>query len=255
MCVSPPRDAFILLPSSASILGFCMESSAGVISELALPKRPLRQLDQYAESVTQAAARGISEGRLLVGLGKSCVILAAMSLSACATSGSVISSGERYAINDQLSETYLLGAGDQVRVVVFNEPTLSGDFFISGDGELALPLIGSVPAGNKTTKDVAADYARLLADGYLRDPRVSMEVITYRPFFILGEVDKPGQYPYATGMTVLNAVATANGFSPRAKKSRVYIRRRGEEGELEYELTPNLRVLPGDTIRIGERYF
>lgn len=190
-----------------------------------------------------------------MGLSKFCVVLVASTLAACATSGTVISDGERYTINDQLSETYLLGAGDQVRVTVFNEPTLSGDFFIGGDGELSLPLIGNVPAGNKTTRDVAATYARLLADGYLRDPRVSMEVIIYRPFFILGEVDKPGQYPYASGMTVLNAVATANGFSPRAKKSRVYIRRRGEEGELEYELTPNLRVLPGDTIRIGERYF
>jgi len=80
-------------------------------------------------------------------------------------------------------------------------------------------------------------------------------VITYRPFFILGEVAKPGQYPYAAGMTVLNAVATADGFTPRAKKTRVFIRRRGEEGELEYTLTPNLRVMPGDTIRVGERYF
>jgi polysaccharide export outer membrane protein len=191
-----------------------------------------------------------------VGLGKSYVILAAISLGACAsTSGTVISSGERYTVNDQLDETYPLGGGDQVRVTVFNEPTLSGDFFVSGDGDLSLPLVGNVKAANKTTKDVAADYARMLADGYLRDPRVSAEVITYRPFFILGEVDKPGQYPYASGMTVLNAVATANGFTPRAKKSKVYIRRRGEEAELEYVLTPNLRVLPGDTIRVGERYF
>jgi len=179
-----------------------------------------------------------------------------MSLAACSTTtGTVVSSGERYAVNDQLDETYPLGPGDQVRVTVFNEPTLSGDFFVAGDGELSLPLVGNVPAGSKTTKDVAADYARLLSDGYLRDPRVSMEVITYRPFFILGEVAKPGQYPYVTSMTVLSAVATANGFTPRAKKSKVYIRRRGEEGEVEYELTPNLRVLPGDTIRVGERYF
>lgn len=184
-----------------------------------------------------------------------CVIVAALSLAGCASSGTVIASGDRFAVNDQLSEVYALGAGDRVRVTVFNEPTLSGEFFVSGDGELSLPLVGNVPASNKTTRDIAADYARLLADGYLRDPRVSMEVITYRPFFILGEVATPGQYPYVSGMTVFSAVATANGFTPRAKKSRVYIRRRGEEAELEYELSPNLRVLPGDTIRIGERYF
>lgn len=191
-----------------------------------------------------------------MGSKKSYVILAMMALAGCSTSsGTVISTGERYSVDSELAETYLLGAGDQVRVTVFNEPTLSGDFFVSGDGVLSLPLVGNVPAGNKTTKDVSAAYARLLADGYLRDPRVTAEVITYRPFFILGEVTRAGQYPYVTGMTVLNAVATANGFTPRAKKSKVYIRRRGEEAELEYVLTPNLRVMPGDTIRVGERYF
>lgn len=190
-----------------------------------------------------------------MGLRRFYVILAALSLAACASSQAVVSSGERYAVDEQLAETYPLGAGDKVRVTVFNEPTLSGEFFVSGDGELSLPLVGNVPAAGKTTKDIAVDFARLLADGYLRDPRVSMEVITYRPFFILGEVTTPGQYPYVTGMTVFSAVATASGFTPRAKKSRVFIRRRGEEAEIEYELTPNLRVMPGDTIRIGERYF
>lgn len=178
-----------------------------------------------------------------------------MSLTACAASGAVISSGERYAVNDQLSETYPLGAGDKVRVTVFNEPTLSGEFSVSSDGQLSLPLVGDVPVGGKTTKDVAALFARLLSDGYLRDPKVSMEVATYRPFFILGEVARPGQYPYVSDMTVYSAVATASGFTPRAKKTKVFIRHRGEEAELEFELTPNLRVLPGDTIRVGERYF
>ena len=181
--------------------------------------------------------------------------MAAMSLTACAASGAVIRSGERYAINDALSETYPLGAGDKVRVTVFNEPTLSGEFTVSSDGEMSLPLVGDVPVGGKTTKDVAAVFARLLADGYLRDPKVSMEVSAYRPFFILGEVARPGQYPYVAGMTAFSAVATASGFTPRAKKSRVFIRHRGEEAELEYELTPFLRVLPGDTIRVAERYF
>lgn len=183
------------------------------------------------------------------------VIVAAMSLSACASSGTVVASGDRYAVDEQLSETYLLGAGDKLRVTVFNEPTLSGEFFVGGDGSVALPLVGDVPAGNKTAKDVAAQFARLLSDGYLRDPRVSMEVITYRPFFILGEVTTPGQYPYVNGMTALSAVATASGFTPRASKSKIYIRRRGEEAEIEYKLTPNLRIMPGDTIRVGERYF
>lgn len=156
---------------------------------------------------------------------------------------------------DAASETYPLGAGDKVRVTVFNEPTLSGEFSVSADGDLALPLIGNVKALGKTTKEVTTFLQTALANGYLRDPKISIEVVTYRPFFILGEVRAPGQYAYASGMTVINAIATAEGFTPRAKKKTVLIRRFGEAAEQEFLLTPDLRVWPGDTIRLTERYF
>lgn len=188
----------------------------------------------------------------------SSLLLAALALvtSGCASSGiPPISSGERYMVVDAATETYPLGAGDKVRVTVFNEPTLSGEFSVSADGDLALPLIGNIKALGKTTNEVTTLLQTSLANGYLRDPKVSIEVVTYRPFFILGEVRAPGQYPYASGMTVINAIATAEGFTPRAKKKTVLIRRFGEAAEQEFLLTPDLRVWPGDTIRLTERYF
>lgn len=177
-------------------------------------------------------------------------------LAACAKSGPApISSGDRYVASRELVETYELGAGDKVHVTVFNEPQLSGDFSVSSDGKISLPLIGDVTVVGKTTAAAAKDIQARLAEGYILDPRVSMEVATYRPFFILGEVRAPGQYPYSSGLTALNAIATAQGYTPRAKKKTVLIRQFGEQYEQEYLVTPNLRVRPGDTLRIVERFF
>lgn len=180
----------------------------------------------------------------------------AFALAACSTSGPPpISTGERYASGQSFDESYKLGAGDKVHMSVFSEPQLGGDFLVSGDGKLSLPLIGDVDAIGKTTREVARMVEISLADGYLRNPRVSMEVIAYRPFFILGEVKSPGQYPYVNGLTVTNAIATAQGFTPRAHKKYVFIRRFGEQAEQKYLVTGDLRVQPGDTIRLTERYF
>ena len=180
-------------------------------------------------------------------------------LSACASSsassGPVISSGDRYAASQDQAEDYALGAGDKLRVTVFNEPTLSGEFAVSPDGSMSVPLVGALPVAGKKVEQVAALIQARLGDGYLRDPKVSAEVTTYRPFFILGEVKSPGQYPYASGMTLLNAVATAQGFTPRANRSVARIRQAGAATESTYQVTPELRVRPGDTIRIGERFF
>ncbi len=182
-------------------------------------------------------------------------ICLALALAGCATSRtSVVESGPRY-VEDVTDQVYRLDSGDKVRVTVYNEPTLSGEFSVSSNGTLSLPLIGEVAANKRSTDEIAAEVQRRLSDGYLRDPKVSMEVTTYRPFFILGEVKAPGQYPFASGITVMNAVATAQGFSPRAERKVAYIRRAGSTEEVPYKLSPDLRVQPGDTIRIGERYF
>lgn len=167
----------------------------------------------------------------------------------------MVEAGDRYMSQSVAVEDYKLGAGDKVRMTVFNEPTLSGEFSVSADGALSLPLLGDVQAVGRSPVEIAKIVQTRLSDGYIREPKVSVEVTAYRPFFILGEVTAPGQYPYASGLAVLNAVATAQGFTPRASRKVVYIRRSGSTAEETYRLTPDLSVRPGDTIRVGERYF
>lgn len=150
---------------------------------------------------------------------------------------------------------YRLGSGDKVRVTVFGEASLSGEYQVSGTGAIALPLIGQVQAVGLTTAEFQDLVAQKLSAGYINEPRVSAEVLNYRPFYILGEVRSPGEYPYTNGLTVLNAVATAGGFTYRADSSRVFIKRGDETVETAVALTTTTPVSPGDTIRIGERYF
>jgi len=150
---------------------------------------------------------------------------------------------------------YKLGVSDKIRVLVFNEPTLSGEFNVNSNGAIAFPLIGDVKAEGRTTTEVSKEIVGRLSEGYLRAPQVSIDVLTFRPFFILGEVNKPGEYPYINGLTVLQAVATAEGFTYRANKSMVFIKKEGDAGEHEYKITTDTPVSPGDTIRIKERYF
>lgn len=182
-------------------------------------------------------------------------VLAILIAGCSAASGPVVSTGERYEVVEIGAEDYKLNAGDKIKVRVFNEETLSGEFAVGSEGTVSLPLLGEVTAKDKTPKELATEVQTRLADGYLREPKVSIEIAAYRPFFILGEVKAPGQYPYASGMTVLNAIATAQGFTPRAEKKIAYIRRAGAATETAMRLTPELRVFPGDTVRLGERYF
>ena len=150
---------------------------------------------------------------------------------------------------------YRLGPGDKVRLIVLGQDNLGGEFSVSAAGILSLPLIGDLPAAGRTLSDVQSDITAKLADGYINDPKVSLEVINFRPFYILGEVNKPGEYPYEAGLTVLNAVAEAGGFTYRANEHRVYIRSDKQTDEAAYDLTPQMTVAPGDTIRIKERHF
>jgi polysaccharide export outer membrane protein len=150
---------------------------------------------------------------------------------------------------------YRLGSGDKVRVTVYGEPDLSGEFFVTGSGLVSLPLVGEVKAAGLKVGEFQEAVQKSLSDGYLKEPRVSAEVLGFRPFYILGEVTKPGTYPYTSGLTVLNAVATAGGYTYRADKKQVYIKRDGATTEEKSSLSPGTTVAPGDTIRIGERFF
>jgi polysaccharide export outer membrane protein len=149
---------------------------------------------------------------------------------------------------------YRLGPGDQIRITVFNEPELTGQFVVGAQGSIAYPLVGSIRAGGLTVDEFTQALSRALSE-YIRQPSVGVEVANYRPFFILGEVQRPGTYPYSASLTVMNAVATAGGFTYRANRDRVFIRRANEYQERVYTLTVATPVLPGDTVRIGERLF
>ncbi|WP_339777593.1 polysaccharide biosynthesis/export family protein [uncultured Thalassospira sp.] len=150
---------------------------------------------------------------------------------------------------------YTLGSGDKVRITVFGEPDLSGEFEVSGEGQLSLPLIGTVNASGKTLSTLGTDIESKLKDGYLVDPKVNVEVMNYRPFYILGEVKEPGSYPYVNGMSVLNAVALGGGFTYRADKDDILIIRGGDESRQPEKATPETIVLPGDIVRVEERFF
>ena len=186
-------------------------------------------------------------------------ILLAFVLAGCATSGAdpvpTQASAIQELVGNQALAAYRLGSGDQVRVIVFGEEDLSGEFVVDGAGMVSLPLVGEVPAGGKTLQEFRSQVEALLSDGYLTDPRVSAEVLNYRPFYSLGEVEESGEYPYTDGLTVMNAVARAGGFTYRANTRVVFIKRADTNQEVELPLTASVRVMPGDTIRIAERFF
>lgn len=151
---------------------------------------------------------------------------------------------------------YNLGNGDRLRVTVFGEEDMSGEFLVDGTGQVSIPLVGEVPAAGRSVRDFQRGLeTQLVEGGILLNPRVSAEVINFRPYYILGEVGLPGEYPYTDSLTVLNAVATAQGFSYRANKKTIGIRGIDDTEEQRVRLTPDLKVRPGDTIRILERIF
>jgi polysaccharide export outer membrane protein len=151
------------------------------------------------------------------------------------------------------SADYVLGTGDKLKVIVFGEESLSGDFEVSSTGIVSMPLVGEIAASGKTIAQFQSALASTLASGYLRDPRVSVQVQNYRPFFILGEVMKPGSYTYVNGMTVITAVAMAGGYSYRADEDGILLKR-GPEAK-ESPVKEEDPVQPGDVIRVPERFF
>ena len=152
-------------------------------------------------------------------------------------------------------DLYRLGPGDKLRVIVFGETELSGEFIVDDSGAIDLPLIGDVPATGATIGEFENRVVARFKDGYLRDPKISIEVMNYRPFFIIGEVRRGGEYPYKSGLTIQDAVAIAGGFSYRANQKTVYIRRAGENDEQGFDATRRVPIYPGDNVRIPERFF
>jgi polysaccharide export outer membrane protein len=150
---------------------------------------------------------------------------------------------------------YHLDAGDRLRVVVYGQEGLTNTYAIDAGGSITMPLIGSVPARGRTPAGLAADISAKLRNGFIREPSVAVEIEAYRPFFILGEVAAPGQYPYVPNMSVESAVAIAGGFSPRARRDRVTLTHTDGSGSARFVVPLGTSVSPGDTVLVGERWF
>jgi polysaccharide export outer membrane protein len=178
------------------------------------------------------------------------ILMVTLTLASCAPGSDLTP------LPDAPDTAYHLGAGDQVRIITFGEDTLTGEFRLSDSGNIAVPLLGNVQAGGLTSAELAARIeSELKAKKLFKNPSVSVEVLAYRPFFILGEVNKPGQYPYQPGMTVLTAVAVAGGFTYRAIKDYAAIVRDEGSAAVEGKVSRQTRVEPGDTITVFERRF
>jgi polysaccharide export outer membrane protein len=148
-----------------------------------------------------------------------------------------------------------LQAGDKIKITVYGEDKLSGDYQIDPAGLVSLPLAGTVKAAGLSKADLERVLAQKFKGDYLRNPKVTVDIATFRPFYIMGEVEKPGEYPYRGNLNVLSATVIAGGPTYRASTSKVYIQREGETSFREYPLSPEVMIFPGDLVRLPERYF
>jgi len=150
---------------------------------------------------------------------------------------------------------YTLGPGDKLRLTVFGETDLSGEYQLDGNGNIRLPLAGVIHAGGNTAQTLEAAIYGALVPNYMRNPRINVEILAYRPIYVVGQVQKPGQYPYVNDMTMLNAIGLAGGFTSQAKESIVHVRHEGETKEMEVATSQPLLIRPGDTIRVDTTLF
>jgi polysaccharide export outer membrane protein len=175
-----------------------------------------------------------------------------LALAACSNPGAGLPP-----LPNEPAAAYRLGPQDQVRVTVFNDPRLTGDFRVSDQGVIALPLIGTVPAAGRSTAEVERAVQQEMREKNLfRDPNVAVEVVNYRPVFVLGQVERGGQFPYQPNMTALSAVAVAGGFNYRAVRDYVSVTRTQADGTTrEYRAEPLAALQPGDVVTVFERRF
>lgn len=153
-------------------------------------------------------------------------------------------------------DTYRLTPGDKLKVTVFNEQDLTGEFQVNDRGNVAFPLAGEVQASGSTPDEFRERLVQRLRGKFVKNPRVSVEMVSYRPFNVLGEVKNAGQYPYRPGLTIQDAVAMAGGFTYRANTRTVYLRRANAGGEITVQTDgERVPILPGDNLRVPERYF
>jgi protein involved in polysaccharide export with SLBB domain len=150
---------------------------------------------------------------------------------------------------------YRLGSGDKIRLTVLSDKDLSQEHEVDPSGNIAVSMIGVTKAAGLTVRELEETIKTKLRDGFIKDPKLNVDVLNYRPFYIIGEVNKPGEYPYKGGVNVVSVVAIAGGYTYRGNTNYVLIRRAGDNAEKSYQATPDILVQPGDVVRIPERYF
>jgi polysaccharide export outer membrane protein len=182
-------------------------------------------------------------------------LFVALALSACAGAPDLpVATYATHHASGAPARTYRIGVGDKLKITIFGEENLSGPFEVGALGTVSMPLVGEIAAKGKTIAEFREGLTARLADGYLKNPRVSVEVLNYRPIYIHGEVKSGGEFQYKNGLKLRDAIAMAGGFTYRADQSSAVIAREGEP-EVRVPMPSEVPVLPGDNIRILERFF
>ena len=175
-------------------------------------------------------------------------------ITGCGTGAPPVTEAERKALQAEAAAPPRLEAGEKIRITVYGEPSLTGDYQIDPSGLLSLPLAGTVKAAGLNQQELEQELTAKYRSGYLKDPKITVSISEFRPFYIVGEVEKPGAYPYSGGLTVLSAIAIAGGTTYRANRSSVLIQHAGDDKMREYNMDEPIPILPGDIIQIPRRY-
>jgi polysaccharide export outer membrane protein len=234
---------------TALVLSGCMRTTGPVAGAGDLDSMAYGQ----ADSPPPQAVAGASYGGGAVGALRAAFAAAPRAAPAPAVVAGPVADVEPVSV--RYDAAYHLDAGDRLRVVVYGQEGLTNTYAVSAGGSITMPLIGSVPARGRTTAGLAAEISAKLRRGFIREPSVAVEIEAYRPFFILGEVAAPGQYPYVPNMTVESAVAIAGGYSPRARRDSVTVTHTDASGPARFVVPPGSPVSPGDTVLVSERWF
>ena len=176
-----------------------------------------------------------------------------LAVSGCSSIAQVSEADQQQILATSL--TPRLQAGEKIRVNVYGEASLSGDYQIDPSGFVSLPLAGTIKASGLTMSELEQALAQKFRSQYLKNPKVTVSVAEFRPFYIIGEIEKPGSYPYTSGLNVLSAIAIAGGTTYRSSKSAILIQHPGEAALREYALDSSVPILPGDIIKVPQRYF
>ena len=184
---------------------------------------------------------------------RSLALAVALLFSGCAANS--ISEAEQQSLAAAATAPAKLQPGDKIRITVYGEDNLSGNYQLDQSGQISLPLAGTITAQGLTQSELEQALTKKFRSQYLKDPKVTVTIATLQPYYIMGEVTKPGEYPYQSGLNVLTALAVAGGPTYRANRNTVQIQRRGETTMHDYPISTTVPILPGDVIKVPERYF